>query len=269
MAYQFEEPFVLDTTKYQSVFGNSATPLSTAIAATVAWYRDPTSPPHAQEGSASWLTQPPVTPAQSTAASPASVPPAGYRTLVNPATGERIQFIDPIEGDGDVVRFNWSSIPGGAIPEHSHPHQEETFIISAGQAQFTAERRATRGRGRRKNHGAPGSPSRRDERRRDPVEGTVELRPALHTRQMHEAFAGLAAEGKTTERGAPKNPLQLGATLWYFRHESRVTSPPVWVQNLILPPLSMLARLFGVRAYHDRWDSECPHEATHPQGPDT
>ena len=76
MAYQFEEPFVLDTTKYQSVFGNSATPLPTAIAATVAWYRDPTSPPHPQEGSAPWLTQPPVTPAQSTAASPASVPPA-------------------------------------------------------------------------------------------------------------------------------------------------------------------------------------------------
>ena len=74
---------------------------------------------------------------------------------------------------------------------------------------------------------------------------------------MHEAFAGLAAEGKTTARGAPKNPLQLGATLWYFRHESRVTSPPIWVQNLILPPLSALAKLFGVRAYYERWDSEC------------
>ena len=101
------------------------------------------------------------------------------------------------------------------------------------------------------------------------VEGTVELRPALHTRQMHEAFAGLAGEDKTTARGAPKNPLQLGATLWHFRHESRVTSPPVWVQNLVLPPLSMLAAVFGIRPYHDRWDSECPHEATRPQGPDT
>ena len=89
-----------------------------------------------------------------------------------------------------------------------------------------------------------------------PVEGIVELRPALHTRQMHEAFAGLAAEGKTTGRGAPKNPLQLGATLWNFRHESRVSSPPIWVQNLILPPLSALARLFGIPAYAERWDSE-------------
>ncbi len=102
-----------------------------------------------------------------------------------------------------------------------------------------------------------------------PVEGTVELRPALRTRQMHEAFAGLAAEDKTTARGAPKNPLQLGATLWYFRRESRVTSPPVWVQNLILPPLSMLAKLFGIRAYHVSWDSTSPDATPRPQGAET
>ena len=70
-----------------------------------------------------------------------------------------------------------------------------------------------------------------------------------------EAFAGLATGGKTTPGGAPKNPLQLGATVWGFRHESRVTSPPIWVQNLILPRLWALAKAFGVRVYHDRWDS--------------
>ena len=39
MAYEFEEPFVLDTTKYESVFGTAVTPLATAVADTVAWYR--------------------------------------------------------------------------------------------------------------------------------------------------------------------------------------------------------------------------------------
>lgn len=72
---------------------------------------------------------------------------------------------------------------------------------------------------------------------------------------MHEAFAGLGGEGKTTPRGAPRNPLQLGATLWHFRHESRPTSPPIWVQNLVLPPLSMLAQVFGVHPHYDRWDT--------------
>ena len=37
--YQFGEPFVMDTTKYQAVFGPAGTPLADAIAATVAWYR--------------------------------------------------------------------------------------------------------------------------------------------------------------------------------------------------------------------------------------
>jgi hypothetical protein len=37
--YQFDEPFVLDTTKYESVFGPAGTPLADAITATVAWYR--------------------------------------------------------------------------------------------------------------------------------------------------------------------------------------------------------------------------------------
>ena len=53
----------------------------------------------------------------------------------------------------------------------------------------------------------------------------VELRPAQRTKEFHEAVAGLVADGRTTRRGAPKNPLQLGATFWHFRHESRVTSP--------------------------------------------
>ena len=39
MAYQFEQPFVLDTTKYESTFGAAGTPMDVAINATVAWYR--------------------------------------------------------------------------------------------------------------------------------------------------------------------------------------------------------------------------------------
>jgi nucleoside-diphosphate-sugar epimerase len=45
MAYEFEQPFVLDTSKYQSTFGVAGTPLPAAIAATVAWYRTRASTP--------------------------------------------------------------------------------------------------------------------------------------------------------------------------------------------------------------------------------
>ncbi len=39
LSYQFDEPFVLDTSKYESAFGAAGTPLADAVAATVAWYR--------------------------------------------------------------------------------------------------------------------------------------------------------------------------------------------------------------------------------------
>jgi mannose-6-phosphate isomerase-like protein (cupin superfamily) len=179
-----------------------------------------------------------------------------FREFSNPATGERIHVTATAEDSKeDLVRFSWRSMPGGAITEHVHPHQEERFMITAGEAHFTVngeQRIVGPGKtivvptGVRHSESNPGAMA---------IEGVVELRPALHTKEMFEAFGGLGSEGKTTSRGAPKNPLQLGATLWYFRHESRATSPPIWIQNLVLPPLAALARLFGVRPYYERWDS--------------
>ena len=40
LSYEFDQPFVLDTSKYESTFGTSATPLKVAVTATVDWYRD-------------------------------------------------------------------------------------------------------------------------------------------------------------------------------------------------------------------------------------
>jgi nucleoside-diphosphate-sugar epimerase len=40
MAYEFEEPFILDTTKFEATFGTAGTPLTTAIAETMDWYRN-------------------------------------------------------------------------------------------------------------------------------------------------------------------------------------------------------------------------------------
>jgi quercetin dioxygenase-like cupin family protein len=180
-----------------------------------------------------------------------------FRPFFNAATGEWIEFTATAEvTGGTLVRFNWRSVPGGVITEHIHPRQEERFIITAGDAYFTLdgeERVARAGEtiivpaGVRHSEGNPGPGE---------VRAVVELRPALRTKQWHEALAGLVADGKTTPRGAPRNPLQLGATFWHFRHESRVTSPPVAVQNIVLPPLSALAKMLGVRPYYQRWDSQ-------------
>lgn len=181
-------------------------------------------------------------------------PLPGFHAITNRATGERIQFM---QDESEVVRFAWRSEPGGEITEHVHPSQEERFSILAGEAHFLVDGVehlvgagetivvAIGGRHSESNRGSVA------------VEGVVELRPALASRQMHEAFAGLASEGgKTTPRGAPKNPLQLGATVWHFRRETRATTPPLWLQNIVLPPLALLARIFRVEAYRQDWDSQ-------------
>jgi hypothetical protein len=39
MLYEFEEPFVVDHSRFEAAFGNYATPLAEAIDTTVAWFR--------------------------------------------------------------------------------------------------------------------------------------------------------------------------------------------------------------------------------------
>jgi nucleoside-diphosphate-sugar epimerase len=52
MSYEFDEPFVLDTTKYQMTFGTAGTPLPAAISATVAWYQSRNATPHPSDETA-------------------------------------------------------------------------------------------------------------------------------------------------------------------------------------------------------------------------
>jgi nucleoside-diphosphate-sugar epimerase len=52
MSYEFDEPFVLDTTKYQTTFGAAGTPLAGAIGTTVEWYQSRNGTPHPPQASA-------------------------------------------------------------------------------------------------------------------------------------------------------------------------------------------------------------------------
>ena len=180
----------------------------------------------------------------------------GFRPFFNPATGEWIEYTTVAEDTGGaLVRFNWRSMPGGGITEHVHPHQEERFIVLAGEAHFTLDGQQHVARagetvvvpaGVRHSGGNPGPGE---------ITAVVELRPAQRSKEFHEAVAGLVADGRTTRRGAPRNPLQPGATFWHFRRESRVTSPPIGTQNVMLPPLWALAKIFRVHPCYPRWDS--------------
>jgi mannose-6-phosphate isomerase-like protein (cupin superfamily) len=183
-------------------------------------------------------------------------PTTSFRPFFNPATGEWITYTAIAEdSNGQLVRFNWRSMPNSVIPEHIHPRQQERFTILAGEAHFTLNGQKHVARAGETVVIPAGVPHSVANPGPAQIDSIVERRPARQAKEFHEAVAGLAADGKTTPAGAPKNPLQLGATFWHFRHESRITSPPIWVQNLMLPPLWALAKVFGVRPYYHHWDS--------------
>ncbi|MGD9734106.1 MAG: cupin domain-containing protein [Solirubrobacterales bacterium] len=182
---------------------------------------------------------------------------AGYQEYFNPGTGEWIEYlVTGAESDGALVRYRWRSVPGGSIPEHFHPRQEERFEIESGEAHFSRDGIEILA--------GPGDTvvipagARHSERNRgtEEVRGVVELRPALGAKELHEMFAGLNNDGKALASGAPKNPLQLGTTFWHYRDDIRVSSPPRWLQNLFLPPLWALGRAVGIKPYYERWNSK-------------
>ena len=131
----------------------------------------------------------------------ADTPKTGFRPFFNPATGEWITYTATAEDNGgQLVRFTWRSVPGGVITEHVHPRQEERFTILAGEAHFTLNgQHHVAGAGETiivpagvpHSEGNPGPGE---------IESIVELRPALHAKELHEAFAGLVADGKTAPR---------------------------------------------------------------------
>src|SRR5260221_893044 len=124
-----------------------------------------------------------------------------FREIFNPATGELIQFTQTAETTGgELARFTWRSAPGGVITEQVHPHQEECFPITSGEARCTVnghERHARAGETLVVPAGVPhseGNPGTTD------IEGIVELRPALRAKEWHEALAGLVADFPATPR---------------------------------------------------------------------
>lgn len=181
---------------------------------------------------------------------------ASYRPYFNPATGEWVQYLETArETGGELVRYRWRSVPGGRITEHLHPHQEERFIIERGEGHFTVDGEEQVVRAGETLAIPPGSRHTEWNGSEEEIHGFIEFRPALKAKELHEALAGVVNDGRASARGAPRNPLQLGATFWHFRDDIRVISPPVWVQQLMLPPLAALAKLAGVKGYDERWDS--------------
>lgn len=120
----------------------------------------------------------------------------GFRTFVNLAAGPADS------GHWRTARpLHWHSMPCGVVTEYTHPHQEERLTVLAGEVRFTL---GGEGRvaptsetvvvpvGRPSFRGKPGSAQ---------IMAVIELRPVLRARDLHQAFAGRVADGRTRPGG--------------------------------------------------------------------
>lgn len=181
---------------------------------------------------------------------------ADYRTTFNPATGEHIQFlVTGLESQGALVRYRWVSDAGGSIVAHTHPCSAEVFTIIDGESTFTVEGEQVVLTAGQTVVVPPGVVHSQANTSGRCVRGIVELTPASRTDELHDVLAGISTDLPHTRAGAPRNPLQLGATFWAFRRDIRATAPPLWLQNIMLPVLAGAAGIAGVSATRAAWSS--------------
>ena len=164
------------------------------------------------------------------------------RTIENPVTGERYTFLATAEEtNGELLKVK-AEIPAGTpgVPLHYHLTFTEGFEVLEGRLDLRV------GEG----HLVLGS----DESAMVPL-GTAhrfwnagskpaifepEIRPARKMEQSLRAMVGLARDGKTDDRGVPKNIFELA--LLYELSESYIVGMPLFLQRGVFGILARLAR---------------------------
>jgi quercetin dioxygenase-like cupin family protein len=179
------------------------------------------------------------------------------KTLVNPASGERITFRQSAADTGGALVAIDLELPQGArVPggRHIHPRQEERFEVVKGTMRFRLGRKKIVARPGAVVVVPPGMAHDFANAGDEDVLVRVEMRPALKMEQLFEAAVALAEEGRTMLNGIPR-PLELALFTREFEQEVQAAFPPLWIQRLALAPLARLARR---RGYGTRYELAPP-----------
>ena len=165
----------------------------------------------------------------------------------DPVRRQRYRF----DRAGDVLRVDVWIDPGGEVPEHLHPEQEERFEVRSGLVRFTVDGvKRDAGPGERLA-AVPGVRHRFENVGDGEARMLVEVEPALDMQGFLEDAAELAREGKYTRRGLPRGPRAAleGAVFAHgYRQTTVLTSPMMVVQRPLLAVLAWIGRRLGYRA---------------------
>jgi mannose-6-phosphate isomerase-like protein (cupin superfamily) len=164
------------------------------------------------------------------------------RTIENPVTGERYTFLATAEEtNGELLKVK-AEIPAGTpgVPLHYHLTFTEGFevlegrldlLVGEGHLVLGSDESAMVPLGTAHRFWNAGS---------KPAIFEAEIRPARKMEQSLRAMVGLARDGKTDDRGVPKNIFELA--LLYELSESYIVGMPLFLQRGVFGILARLAR---------------------------
>ena len=163
------------------------------------------------------------------------------QVIVDPVRRQRYAF----SHEGDRLRFEVAIGPGGDVPYHLHPAQEERWEVVRGEVRFRlGDRWTVVGPGERLA-APPGVPHAFENVGGEEAFLRAEVSPALDLQDFLEEAAALARAGKFTRRGAPRGlraALELVELADRYRGVVVLAQPPPALQKLIFPPLARLQR---------------------------
>lgn len=186
-------------------------------------------------------------------------------TIQDPVTGQRVTFLKTAcDTGGELLRFGVRLAPGGFIPTHAHPIQQERLDLMSGTLHLRIRGRARSIIAGEKVVVYPGHAHEARNVSDQVAIFVIEARPALRTERWLSAMFWLARKGKTDNRGRPKNALQLVVIRHEYLDEVALPGIPLVVQRVMVAPLAAVGRLLGYRACCSSYGGD---RASHPSKP--
>ncbi len=176
-------------------------------------------------------------------------------TIESPQTGERLTFRSTRESShGELFQAELLVQPGPyVVKSHVHPKQEERFVVLEGKYGWKiGDQSGVAGPG--ETLVCPiGVPHSQWNAGDQPMRIYYEHRPALESAELFfETQFGLSREGKLAPNGDIAL-LQAAVLVMEVGDFIRPAAPPIWLQNIVFPPIAMLGRLLGYRPRYPRY----------------
>ncbi len=175
------------------------------------------------------------------------------QVLVNPETGDHFEFLETsADTDGKrVVIRSTVNTKGQLVPNHFHALQNETFFIESGTLTVRLDGALREVRVGESITLHKNIPHNHFNLADEPVVYMHTTEPALDFEFFIQNLVGLAADGKMP--GGKSSLAQQLTTLSGMESKAFLADIPMGPQKLLLAVVPPVARLFGVKAFYEKY----------------